>query len=147
VYNALKRRADLLPTVHPLPPPAESSSSSTPPEPAPFVFKTQFQREPDFDTVAEPSFDPTAELEDSFAQLGLHFESEVEGEEVLLNRLPNEVLMTVLRKLGSAGDWTSIARFALVSKKAFLLSKEQTIWRCVDGFSFFSHSFSLTRSR
>ncbi|KAL7414818.1 hypothetical protein BDY24DRAFT_414023 [Mrakia frigida] len=136
VYNALKRRADLHhpPSSHTLSSVAPPSSSTS--EAATFDFKTQFQTGPDFDTVAEPSFDPTAELEESFNQLGQHFVAEDETQEVLLNRLPNEVLLVVLRTLGKAGDWATIVRFGLVCKKAFLLSKEQTIWREICSLTF-----------
>ena len=151
IYNRLKRRQD---QAHPppAPPPSAapptsvvsaagpSSASSAPPsvdpipsipdgEHAPYVFKAEYQRGPEFDTVAVPSYDPTAELEESFAHLGTHFIEEEEGKGVILNTLPNEVLVDVLRKLGQAGDWASIARFGSVCKKAFLLSKDQGLWK------------------
>lgn len=157
IYNRLRRRAEQAHLTPAHLAPAASSSSQAPPsvssappephpdqpitttnaapipgptdEPAPYVFKAEYQRGPEFDTVAVPSYDPTAELEKSFAHLGVHFVEEEEGKGVILNTLPNEVLVVVLRKLGQAGDWASIARFGSVCKKAFLLSKDQGLWK------------------
>lgn len=63
------------------------------------------------------------------------FEAEDEKKSAPLGRVPEEVLVYILRKL----DPTSIERFATVCRKGRLLSLDPVIWRCVsdysDGFS------------
>lgn len=55
----------------------------------------------------------------------LIFESEDERESVILNKLPDELLVLVLRNL----DSTSIERFAAVNRKARVVSLDSSIWR------------------
>ena len=55
----------------------------------------------------------------------LAFEREDEKEGTPLQTLPEELLILILRML----DPTSIERFAAVSRKAFALSLDNTIWR------------------
>ncbi|KAJ7916231.1 hypothetical protein B0H13DRAFT_2323506 [Mycena leptocephala] len=55
----------------------------------------------------------------------LVFEPEDEQQPILLNVLPEELLILVIRKL----DHTSIERFAAVSRKARVLSLDPAIWR------------------
>ncbi|EDR14575.1 uncharacterized protein LACBIDRAFT_305309 [Laccaria bicolor S238N-H82] len=60
----------------------------------------------------------------SFPQ-NLRFEPENENEPVLLNRLPDELLVLIIRNL----DHTSVERFAAVNRKARILSLDSVIWR------------------
>ncbi|KAH9479358.1 F-box protein pof7 [Psilocybe cubensis] len=60
-----------------------------------------------------------------FLENALQFEPEKEGEPVLLNMLPEELLVVILGNL----DPTSIERFAKVSKKARVVSLDPGIWR------------------
>lgn len=53
------------------------------------------------------------------------FEPENENEPVLLNSLPNELLLLIVGKM----DPTSIERLASVSKKARVLTLDRQIWR------------------
>ena len=55
----------------------------------------------------------------------LTFEPDIENEPVHLRKLPDELLVVILRKL----DPTSIERFATVSRKARLIALESSIWR------------------
>ncbi|KAJ6619845.1 hypothetical protein B0H10DRAFT_2023678 [Mycena sp. CBHHK59/15] len=55
----------------------------------------------------------------------LVFESEDEDELVHLNKLPEELLVLIIRKL----DHTTIERFAAVSRKARMLTLDPGIWR------------------
>lgn len=55
----------------------------------------------------------------------LKFEPENENEPLLLNMLPEELLVMIIMKL----DPTSVERFAVVSKKARMLTLEPGIWR------------------
>jgi F-box protein 9 len=64
----------------------------------------------------------------------LSFEPEDERELLPLQRLPEELLVHILRYLGAA----AIERFALVSRKARIITLDATIWRCVLLLSFFS---------
>lgn len=66
-----------------------------------------------------------ASLVQDFMETELKFESENENEPVLLNMLPEELLVVILGNL----DSTSIERFAAVSKKARLLTLDPGIWR------------------
>jgi len=60
----------------------------------------------------------------------LRFEPENEKEPVLLNMLPEEVLVLVLSKL----DHTSIERFATLSRKARLVTLDSGLWRYMAHF-------------
>ncbi|KDR80711.1 hypothetical protein GALMADRAFT_91284 [Galerina marginata CBS 339.88] len=66
-----------------------------------------------------------ASLVQGFLDTAPKFEPENENQPVLLNVLPEELLVVVLGKL----DPTSIERFARVSKKARILSLDPGIWR------------------
>jgi F-box protein 9 len=55
----------------------------------------------------------------------LVFEPEDEDEPIHLNRLPEELLILIIRKL----DHTTIERFAAVSRKARALTLDPGIWR------------------
>jgi hypothetical protein len=66
----------------------------------------------------------SARLLQGFPQI-LTFERENEEEGAPLQTLPEELLILILRML----DPTSIERFAAVSRKAFTLSLDNTIWR------------------
>ena len=55
------------------------------------------------------------------------FLPEEERRPVHIQRLPVELLLVVLRKL----DTTTIERFALVSRKARLLTLDTSVWKCV----------------
>jgi F-box protein 9 len=55
----------------------------------------------------------------------LSFEPEIEQELVPLRKLPDELLVMILRKL----DPTSIERFAIVNRKARIIALESTIWK------------------
>ena len=57
--------------------------------------------------------------------LDVQFEPEDEKQPVRLRSLPNELLVFVLRRL----DVMAIERFALVCRKARLLSLDATLWR------------------
>ena len=65
------------------------------------------------------------------AEGGAHFEPEEENEPAPLAGIPDEVLVVILGKLGELGDMAGIGRFAQTCKKAFLLSVEQGVWKCV----------------
>jgi F-box protein 9 len=64
-----------------------------------------------------------ASLLADFAQ-NLMFEPENEEEPVLLNKLPDELLVMIIVTL----DTTSIERFARVCKKARILTLDPVIW-------------------
>lgn len=66
----------------------------------------------------------------------LSFEPEDERELLPLQRLPEELLVHILRYLGAA----TIERFALVSRKARMITLDATIWRCVLLLSLFSNA-------
>ncbi|KAG7445001.1 uncharacterized protein BT62DRAFT_933415 [Guyanagaster necrorhizus] len=55
----------------------------------------------------------------------LHFEPEIEEDDVHLQRIPDEVLIKILTRL----DPTSLERFAAVNRKARVFSLDSTIWR------------------
>jgi F-box protein 9 len=55
----------------------------------------------------------------------VNFEPENENEPVLLNSLPNELLLLIVGKM----DPTSIERLASVCKKARVLTLDRQIWR------------------
>ncbi|KAF9477585.1 hypothetical protein BDN70DRAFT_810414 [Pholiota conissans] len=57
----------------------------------------------------------------------LKFEQENDKEPVFLNMLPEELLVMIIMKL----DPTSVERFALVNKKARILTLESGIWRAL----------------
>ena len=59
--------------------------------------------------------------------VNLNFEPESENEPVLLNSLPNELLLLIVGKM----DPTSIERLASVCKKARVLTLDRQIWRYV----------------
>jgi F-box protein 9 len=65
-----------------------------------------------------------AKLVANFPEI-LSFEPEIEQQAVPLRKLPDELLVMILRKL----DPTSIERFAIVSRKARLIALESTIWK------------------
>ena len=56
----------------------------------------------------------------------MSFEPEDENEPVLLNTLPNELLLLIVGKM----DPASIERLARVCKKARVLTLDRQIWRC-----------------
>ena len=60
-----------------------------------------------------------------FFPKNLRFEPENENEPVLLNRLPDELLVLIIRNL----DHTAVERFAAVNRKARILSLDSVIWR------------------
>ncbi|PPQ96280.1 hypothetical protein CVT26_005667 [Gymnopilus dilepis] len=66
-----------------------------------------------------------AKLVQGFMETELNFKPENENEPVLLNMLPEELLVVILGNL----DPTSIERFAAVSKKARVLTLDPGIWR------------------
>ncbi|KAF8906271.1 hypothetical protein CPB84DRAFT_1844520 [Gymnopilus junonius] len=66
-----------------------------------------------------------ASLIQGFIEMELKFEPEDENEPVLLNLLPEELLVVILGNL----DPTSIERFAAVSKKARIVTLDPGIWR------------------
>ncbi|KAK7061033.1 hypothetical protein VNI00_000768 [Paramarasmius palmivorus] len=55
----------------------------------------------------------------------LVFEPEDEKEPVLLNMLPDEMIVSIIKRL----DTSSIERFAAVNRKARIISLDATIWR------------------
>lgn len=55
----------------------------------------------------------------------LSFEPEIEEEPVHLQKIPDELLILIIRRL----DWTSIERFALINRKARVISLDSAIWR------------------
>ena len=55
----------------------------------------------------------------------LSFEPEIEQDSVPIRKLPDELLVVILRNL----DPASIERFAIVSRKARVIALESTIWR------------------
>ena len=59
--------------------------------------------------------------------VNLNFEPESENEPVLLNSLPNELLLLIVGKM----EPTSIERLASVCKKARVLTLDRQIWRYV----------------
>jgi hypothetical protein len=66
----------------------------------------------------------------------LSFEPEDEGAPSVLQQLPDELLVHILSYLGAS----AIERFALVSRKARMITLDATIWRS------FLLPFSLRRS-
>lgn len=56
----------------------------------------------------------------------LSFEPEIEEVPVHIRKLPDELLVMVLRKL----DPTSIERFATINRKARVLALDSNVWRC-----------------
>ncbi|KAF8074834.1 hypothetical protein FPV67DRAFT_1408248 [Lyophyllum atratum] len=62
----------------------------------------------------------------------LLFEPELEGEPVHLQKVPDELLIMIIRKL----DPTSIERFAVVNRKARILSLDSVIWRKLVGATY-----------
>ncbi|KAF4611137.1 hypothetical protein D9613_006982 [Agrocybe pediades] len=66
-----------------------------------------------------------AKLVQEFVSAPLAFEPEIENQPVLLNMLPEELIVLILSEL----DPTSVERFARVCKKARVLSLDPTIWR------------------
>jgi F-box protein 9 len=60
-----------------------------------------------------------------FFPKNLRFEPENEDELALLNKLPDELLVIIIRNL----DHTSVERFAAVNRKARILSLDSVIWR------------------
>jgi len=78
-----------------------------------------------------------ASIIQQFLTAPLTFEPEIENQPVLLNELPEELIVLILSKL----DPTSVERFARVSKKARVLSVDPGIWRYaiyVPLFTFFA---------
>lgn len=67
------------------------------------------------------------------------FEPEIEEESVPLRKLPDELLVMILKKL----DPTSIERFAAISRKARLLALDSAIWR----YAIFRSRFRLYSNR
>lgn len=57
----------------------------------------------------------------------LTFEPEDERQPVVLNNLPDEIIIIVLRCL----ETSAIERFAAVCRKARILTLEISIWKCV----------------
>lgn len=57
----------------------------------------------------------------------LKFEREIEEEPIFIDKLPNELLVMVLRKL----DAGSVERFARVCRKARLLALDPVLWMFV----------------
>jgi F-box protein 9 len=120
---------------------------SSPPKPSltpHFPFQVNRHLGPSFDHRTPPSESVTANLRTELqsTEERLRFEPEGEGKEVILERLPFEVSVLVLRALGQKGEISSICRFSQVCRKAFLLASEVAIWRYV-----LSSSSSFLRSR
>lgn len=67
-----------------------------------------------------------ADLISDFPEI-LSFEPEDEQESVPLRKLPDELLVMILRKL----DPTSIERFATANRKARIVALEPSIWKWV----------------
>jgi len=67
-------------------------------------------------------------LADEFADMTLHFNPRRVDKPVILERLPNEVVICVLQQLGVV-DVHSLVSTGLVCKKMYILTREQTIWR------------------
>lgn len=108
-----------------------------------FRFQRQFHVGPDYDFSAPTPADAAphrsslihggAELHAAIAAdgSGARFEPDDEALPLLLARVPDEVLVVILGKLGELGDMAGIGRFAQTSRKAFMLSVEQGLWKCV----------------
>jgi len=73
----------------------------------------------------------------------LRFEPENENEPVLLNTLPEELLVLILSKL----DHASIERFATLSRKARLVTLDSGLWRYIVHFFRFGFSHSQISHR
>lgn len=118
-----------------------------------FRFQRQYHLGPDYSPTPTPHASST-NLHSSLIYGGAAVRSSIinssdpvvfdqadETEPCFLQGVPDEVLVVVLAKLGEGGDVCGIGRFAQTCKKAFLLSLEQGVWKCV-----FLHFFSLVPS-
>ena len=88
--------------------------------------ETTFTLKPVDSEVSPVIIGPLASLLATFAR-NLMFEPENEEEPVLLNKLPDELLVIIIVTL----DTTSIERFARVCKKARILTLDPVIWMYV----------------
>ena len=88
------------------------------------VFSAKRGQKPKTVSSKHSGTDSLAKLISTFPH-DLSFEPLIENEDVPLRVLPDEVLVLVLKRL----DPLSIERFALLSRKARILSLDSTIWR------------------
>lgn len=127
-------------------PPSLPATEATPSSPPMFAFRTTLQLEPDYDpsTPSPPSlsFLPTPAAADQQQPEAVDFlPLDAEGLDgrggvVSLRTLPDELIVSVLSRLGHRGDWASLARFGEVCRKAWMLTREVSIWRCVRSSAF-----------
>lgn len=61
----------------------------------------------------------------------ISFQPEDVKQAVFLDKLPDELVVSILRELAADKDVTSIERFALVCRKARIVSLDDAIWRFV----------------
>lgn len=64
-----------------------------------------------------------------FQPAEVSFQPEDAKRDVLLDRLPDELVVAILRSLATDKDVRSIERFALICRKARILSLDDAIWR------------------
>lgn len=114
-------------TTLPTSPTQATSSTST----SHFPFQVNRHLGASYDHTTPPSESFTANLRARLQDEDPQFEPEEEGRPVILEKLPFEALVLVLRALGQAGDVGSILRFSGVCKKAFIISTEISIWKWV----------------
>lgn len=94
--------------------------------------------EPPLDTVVAAAWKPTAtsftlsHILSSIAEEWppkLDFQPEDERMPVPINNLPDELLIAILAQLASRNDVTGIERFAMVNRKARLVSLDSGVWK------------------
>jgi F-box protein 9 len=78
-------------------------------------------------------------LAEEFSNMTLHFNPKKQGKTVILEKLPNEVLICVLQQVIVMDVYTLIS-LGLVCKKMYLLTREQTIWRSICENVYRTHS-------
>ncbi|KAG0168513.1 hypothetical protein DFQ30_004647 [Apophysomyces sp. BC1015] len=90
--------------------------------------------------------DPLADLIQQFTDEDLQYIPAIDYKPVWIAKLPNEILVHVLRQL-ILRSVSSVANFALVCKNFFLLTRSPSLWRFVCEHAFQTPGMTLEESR
>ncbi|CED82771.1 F-box protein FBX9 [Phaffia rhodozyma] len=102
-----------------------------------FDFKTHFQLGPDYvpaeqavsSSSASPVYASIADEHPTFVQAE-------ETEPYAWGVLPEEIVIYILTIMMESGDWKTVSAFERVCRKAFLLGREQSVWKKICALTF-----------
>ncbi|CAO3598737.1 unnamed protein product [Absidia cylindrospora] len=90
--------------------------------------------------------DPLTPLMDEFLQQNTDFVPALDYKPVLISKLPNEILLTILKHL-FLRSLSSSAKVALVCKRLFLLTRTPSLWRYLCEHAYRLPNMTLEESR